>query len=263
MKEYILVVDDSSTVRAAASFALKEKGFTVQTAEHGLDGLQKLEDIFVAGEKTAMIISDINMPEMDGLTFLHVVKKSPFKEIPFLILSTEGQKSMKQKGKDGGAVGWLTKPFTPDQLAKVIMKFVSIEVREENADDQLFEIFSKEVSGLLPEIERGLEGIDSFESEPNKISSLIRTLHYIRTSAFFVGCGELSRYIYNIAEKTLIGIKDKNIKLSREIIDIMVGAFALIKKMIEGKSYSIKDIEQNLSEFENKMKMCVSELSVS
>jgi two-component system chemotaxis response regulator CheY len=76
------------------------------------------------GENIGMIISDINMPIMDGITFIHEVKKTPFKYTPILVLTTESQEEMKMKGKKAGASGWLVKPFKPEQLVYVTKKFM-------------------------------------------------------------------------------------------------------------------------------------------
>jgi two-component system chemotaxis response regulator CheY len=71
-----------------------------------------------------MIISDINMPVMDGITFIKEVKKTPFRFLPILVLTTEAQEDMKLKGKQAGASGWLVKPFKPEQLVYVTKKFM-------------------------------------------------------------------------------------------------------------------------------------------
>ncbi|HPV20452.1 MAG TPA: response regulator, partial [bacterium] len=76
------------------------------------------------GEKVDMIISDINMPVMDGITFIKEVKKGDFRFIPILILTTESENSKKMEGKAAGASGWLVKPFKPEQLVWVVKKFV-------------------------------------------------------------------------------------------------------------------------------------------
>jgi two-component system chemotaxis response regulator CheY len=76
------------------------------------------------GKHVAMIISDINMPVMDGIAFIKEVKKTPFKYTPILVLTTESQEDKKMEGKKAGASGWLVKPFKPEQLINVTKKFV-------------------------------------------------------------------------------------------------------------------------------------------
>jgi two-component system chemotaxis response regulator CheY len=120
----ILVVDDSATLRASVNYTLKEAGFETIDAVNGVDGLEKLNQAMKSGEQIGMIISDINMPVMDGITFIHEVKKTPFKFTPILVLTTESQEEMKMRGKKAGASGWLVKPFKPAQLIYVTKKFM-------------------------------------------------------------------------------------------------------------------------------------------
>ncbi|MCD6280673.1 MAG: response regulator [Deltaproteobacteria bacterium] len=124
MKRYILVVDDSSTLRTSIDITLREFGFETIEAQDGKDGLEKLKEAMKNGQSIKMIISDINMPVMDGISFIKEVKKTPFKYIPILVLTTESEEEMKLEGKKAGAAGWLVKPFRPDQLMYVIGKFV-------------------------------------------------------------------------------------------------------------------------------------------
>ena len=72
-----------------------------------------------------MIITDVNMPEMDGITFIRKVKETQFKYLPILVMTTESQDDKKQEGKDAGAAGWLVKPFKPEQLTEVVSRFVN------------------------------------------------------------------------------------------------------------------------------------------
>jgi two-component system chemotaxis response regulator CheY len=124
MNKKILVVDDSATLRASVNYTLKEAGFETINAVNGVDGLDKLNQAMKNGDQIGMIISDINMPVMDGITFIHEVKKTPFKFTPILVLTTESQEEMKLKGKKAGASGWLVKPFMPEQLVYVTKKFM-------------------------------------------------------------------------------------------------------------------------------------------
>jgi two-component system chemotaxis response regulator CheY len=118
----ILAVDDSRTVRASLKYTLTKNNYQVEVAEDGQDGLEVLQSLKT---KPAMIISDINMPQMDGITFIKEVKKNnKFKYIPVLVLTTESQQSKKMEGKKAGAAGWLVKPFKPEQLLGVVKKFV-------------------------------------------------------------------------------------------------------------------------------------------
>jgi two-component system chemotaxis response regulator CheY len=115
-----LIVDDSKSMRQMVGLTLRSAGFTVVEGENGLEGLDKLAG---AGGKVDVIITDLNMPIMDGLTFIKQVRtqaKSRF--TPILMLTTESLDSRKAEGKAAGATGWIVKPFNPDQLLKVIEK---------------------------------------------------------------------------------------------------------------------------------------------
>ena len=124
MNKTILIVDDSATLRASVNFVLTDAGYNVLQAKNGEEGLAKLLENKRTGEKVDMINSDINMPVMDGITFIKEVKKGDFRFIPILILTTESENSKKMEGKAAGASGWLVKPFKPEQLVWVVKKFV-------------------------------------------------------------------------------------------------------------------------------------------
>jgi len=120
----ILIVDDSSTLRASVEFTLSEAGYTVLQAEDGNTGLTVLKSYEGKESELGMIITDINMPNMDGISFIKEVKKTTFKFVPILVLTTESQDSRKMEGKGAGASGWLVKPFKPEQLRGVVTKFL-------------------------------------------------------------------------------------------------------------------------------------------
>lgn len=120
MARNILIVDDSLTIRSSLEYCLKKAGFNVVAAVDGIDGIEKLKSMKDSG--VSAIITDVNMPRMDGITFTENVKKSSFRSTPVLILTTETQESRKQQGRAAGAAGWLVKPFQPEQLIAVINK---------------------------------------------------------------------------------------------------------------------------------------------
>jgi len=124
MQSHILFVDDSPTMRASVTFCLRNAGYLVTEAENGLDGLAKLQQMEAASQLPALIITDVNMPEMDGLAFITQVKQSPFRFVPVLVLTTEGEHAMKERGRAAGASGWLLKPFQPEKLLWAIKKLV-------------------------------------------------------------------------------------------------------------------------------------------
>ncbi len=115
-----LIVDDSATIRQLVSMTLGRVGFTVVEAKNGKEALEKAKT-----ERFDLVISDINMPIMDGLEFLKEFRK--FNRItPFLILTTETEASKKEVAKKHGATGWIVKPFKPDILLKTVKKVVRL-----------------------------------------------------------------------------------------------------------------------------------------
>ncbi len=120
MAKRILVVDDSSSVRTVARMALREHGYDVVEASNGQEGLQMLE-----GERVHLVISDVNMPTMDGITFLKEIKRHPnYKFTPVIMLTTEAGEDKKQEGRAAGAKAWITKPFQPQLLVDAVAKLV-------------------------------------------------------------------------------------------------------------------------------------------
>ena len=118
MNRCILTVDDSSTMRQMITFTLKGGDFDVLEAGDGVEALEVAQ-----GKKLALIITDVNMPRMDGITLVHRLRALPeFKFTPILVLTTESDASMKQKGKEAGATGWIVKPFSPEKLMDTVNK---------------------------------------------------------------------------------------------------------------------------------------------
>lgn len=117
MSKTIMTVDDSASVRQMVSFTLKNAGYGVIEAADGKDALGKLKG------KVDMIVTDLNMPNMDGIELIRNVRANPgYKFIPIVMLTTESQAARKQEGKLAGATGWIVKPFKPDQLLAIVQK---------------------------------------------------------------------------------------------------------------------------------------------
>ncbi|MDR0827417.1 MAG: response regulator [Desulfovibrio sp.] len=117
MAKHILIVDDSKTIRNLVAFIMKKEGFKVTMAEDGLDGLEKL----YAADSIDLIISDINMPRMDGFTFIKTVREQEaYRDTPIVVLSTEGKEQDIQQGIQLGANLYMVKPAHPDMMMKNI-----------------------------------------------------------------------------------------------------------------------------------------------
>ncbi len=117
----ILTVDDSASIRLTIKIALTGEGFEVVEAADGAEGLAK-----AAAGGFSLIITDLNMPVMDGLTMIRNLRAKPGNSgVPILFLTTESDAALKAEAKAAGATGWLTKPFVPDQLVKVVKKVLA------------------------------------------------------------------------------------------------------------------------------------------
>ena len=117
MSKKILIVDDSKTIRQQVSFTLTKGGYQVIEAEDGRDGISKLE----SNSDIAMVISDVNMPNMDGLEMVETLRAQG-SSVPVIMLTTEGAAELIQRAKAAGAKGWLVKPFQPEQLVAAVSK---------------------------------------------------------------------------------------------------------------------------------------------
>jgi two-component system chemotaxis response regulator CheY len=114
-----MIVDDSKTIRQQVVFTLTKSGYEVIEAEDGLIGIDK----FKANTDVAVIISDVSMPNMDGLEMIETLKAEGF-SIPIIMLTTEGSPDLIQRAKAAGAKGWLVKPFQPDRLLAALTKIL-------------------------------------------------------------------------------------------------------------------------------------------
>jgi two-component system chemotaxis response regulator CheY len=120
MSKKILIVDDSASVRQVVGIALKGAGYEVLEGVDGADALAKLD-----GQKIHLIISDVNMPRMDGITFVREAKKLPaYKFTPIIMLTTESEEKKKLEGQAAGAKAWVVKPFQPAQMLAAVSKLI-------------------------------------------------------------------------------------------------------------------------------------------
>jgi two-component system chemotaxis response regulator CheY len=120
MAKTIMVVDDSASLRQVVGIALKGAGYDVIEAGDGKDALGKLK-----GQKVHLIVSDVNMPNMDGISMVKAIKQLPhYKFTPIMMLTTESDTGKKMQGKAAGAKAWLVKPFQPPTLLNAVSKLV-------------------------------------------------------------------------------------------------------------------------------------------
>lgn len=120
MSRTIMIVEDSATMRQMVGFTLRREGYDVIEAVDGLDAIGKIN-----GTPIDMIITDLNMPNMDGIEFIRNVRQNPdFKFTPILMLTTDSQESKKMEGRAAGATGWIVKPFSPEHMMAVVRKVI-------------------------------------------------------------------------------------------------------------------------------------------
>ena len=123
MGKKIMVIDDSSAIRQIVSLTLSSSGYDTIEAVDGADALSKLD-----GAEIDLFVCDVNMPNMNGIEFLHAVKSDAkyesYKFTPIIMLTTESGEDMKLKGKEAGAKAWLIKPFQPETLIEAVKKLI-------------------------------------------------------------------------------------------------------------------------------------------
>jgi len=120
MSKTVMLIDDSYTLRQMVSIALSHEGYEIVQAENGLDALDKLE-----GKKIDIFVCDVNMPKMDGISFVKALKdKKEYKYTPIMMLTTETEQSVKEDAKALGIRIWMTKPFQPTAIVLAVRKLL-------------------------------------------------------------------------------------------------------------------------------------------
>jgi two-component system chemotaxis response regulator CheY len=120
MAKTIMIIDDSASIRQVVNLTLRKAGYDTLEAVDGQDAINKL-----TGQKVNLMICDVNMPNMDGISFLKAIKQNPaYKFTPIIMLTTESQEAKKQEGKAAGARAWVVKPFKPEQMLSAIEKLI-------------------------------------------------------------------------------------------------------------------------------------------
>jgi len=118
MSKRVLTVDDSKTMRDMVAFTLRSAGFDVGEAEDGVKALAVL-----SAKPADLVITDLNMPNMDGITLIQKLRADPkYRATPILMLTTEGDPNKKAEGRSAGATGWLVKPFNPEKLVELVRR---------------------------------------------------------------------------------------------------------------------------------------------
>jgi two-component system chemotaxis response regulator CheY len=120
MGKTVMIVDDSASLRQVVGIALRGAGYDVLEGSDGAHALTQLK-----GQRVHLIVSDVNMPNMDGISFLKAVRQLPaYRFTPVVMLTTESAEAKKREGQEAGAKAWMTKPFRPEQLLAVVQKLI-------------------------------------------------------------------------------------------------------------------------------------------
>jgi two-component system chemotaxis response regulator CheY len=120
MAKTFMIVDDSASMRQLIAFTIQQAGHEALLAANGREALDKLKSA-----KADMVITDLNMPEMDGITLIRELRSmADYKFVPILMLTTESQVAKREEGRAAGASGWVVKPFSPEKLLAVVSKFI-------------------------------------------------------------------------------------------------------------------------------------------
>jgi two-component system, chemotaxis family, chemotaxis protein CheY len=121
MAKTIMIVDDSASLRQVVGITLKRAGYDVVEAGDGKQALERL-----TGQKINLIISDVNMPNMDGISFVRAARQLPaYRFTPVIMLTTEVSEEKKQAGREAGAKAWVVKPFQPEQMLMAVSKLIA------------------------------------------------------------------------------------------------------------------------------------------
>ena len=116
MTKRVMTVDDSKTMRDMVAFTLRSAGFEVSAAADGKEALRLL-----AANPVDVVITDLNMPVMDGVSLIRALRAEPkFRSVPILMLTTESDSTKKAEGRSAGATGWIVKPFNPEKLVEIV-----------------------------------------------------------------------------------------------------------------------------------------------
>ncbi len=120
MPKHILIVDDSESIRELVSLTLESSGYTVDKGIDGVDALKLMD-----GREINLVITDLNMPNMDGIQFIREVRgRKDYSTVSILMLTTESQQAKKEEAKAAGATGWIVKPFVQEKLLEVVKKVI-------------------------------------------------------------------------------------------------------------------------------------------
>lgn len=124
MAKKIMIVDDSSAIRQSLGYVLQNGGYEVLEACDGVDALSK-----ISSDAVSLVICDVNMPNMDGITFVKTLKNdakyASVKFVPVIMLTTESGEDKKQEGRNAGVKAWMTKPFPPESILEAVKKLIA------------------------------------------------------------------------------------------------------------------------------------------
>ena len=229
MTKTILTVDDSRMMREMLLMSLREAGFNVVQAEDGLDGLSKLADA-----KPDVIITDINMPRMDGFGFIEGVRKDArYRATPILVLSTESDAAKKiASARTPGATGWIVKAVQHGIVSERDPPRV-LPKRSRSMDplDAIKTVYFQECAELLADLEQGLLALESGEDDGDTINAVFRAVHSVKGGAGAFGFNALVSFAH-VFETTLDDMRSGRLTPDNDSVKVMLRASDVLSDLV-------------------------------
>ena len=256
MSRLILVVDDSPTMRGMVSHALNEAGFTTKEAENGKDALIKLTMMEEGGAKPDVIVTDINMPEMDGIELVKEIRKlSAFKHVPVLVLTTDNTDE-KERGREGG------------RSDRLVGEAVRLGIDPEgntkgaasvNGDYSKFlQTFFEEVTEHLSVLESGLLTLEQNPDDVEVLYRIFRSVHTIKGAGPMFGFTTMSRFAHKV-ETLLDPLRNRKFSATRQIIDLLLESADCLNMLVEAaKNGTVIDENKTVLDLEARLETCVT-----
>ncbi len=237
MIKTIMTVDDSASVRLMVNFTLKEQGYEIIEAENGIDALRKLEK-----KQIHMLITDINMPEMDGISLVKSLRANPdYKFIPIILLTTESQIEKKNAGKAGRGHRLDCQALQAGPVGCGCQEGAGMK----DEFEKLVEVFKEETSELLSELESSLLELEKDPRNEDAISAIFRAFHSIKGSGGMFGFDNISSFTHEI-ETVYDLVRSGKVLTDKPLIDLTLTSCDVIREMTGTPAAVLDDRAQGI-----------------
>lgn len=228
--EKVLLVDDDESILDLLCQAMISEGIAFVTARQGHEGLQRLQD-----NKIFLILSDYKMPDMDGLEFCKHVRKVDDK-LPFVIQSGLADRNALVEGLRTGVSDFLDKPLDLAKLIELIKGYKNKrldQIKQEDFEIQTIKnIFLEEAKGILENLDESILHIESDANDKEEINKVFRKVHTLKGSAASIPGGQSTSELAHSFENVLTAIKDGQVELSKNLVDLMLSSVDVLKECI-------------------------------